>query len=177
MSLVLQVVRFYWHVICPVCIVKYSARAAWNQGFLPCAAGCRGGGKVEILLLDFHFSTAHIRVLLLCSLAASRPGRRRRGGKVGISRLLRDFQGSVGAGENLLSVFAGFHAPVFSTALRFRFDVQRLAVAAVPSHQMRAEANRDGPVQVLMDGDCLFCQAIPPARLLDLPPAFSDPGG
>jgi hypothetical protein len=41
--------------------------------------------------------------------------RRRRGGKVGISRFPRDFQGSVGAGENLLLVFAGFHAPAFST--------------------------------------------------------------
>ena len=28
------------------------------------AAGCRGGGKVEILFLDFHFSTAHIQYSL-----------------------------------------------------------------------------------------------------------------
>src|SRR5450432_85541 len=27
---------------------------------VPCAAGCRGGGKVGILFLDFHFSTVHI---------------------------------------------------------------------------------------------------------------------
>jgi hypothetical protein len=31
---------------------------ALRPGFFPCAAGCRGGGKVEILGLDFHFSTA-----------------------------------------------------------------------------------------------------------------------
>jgi hypothetical protein len=42
---------------------------------------------------------------------------RRRSGKVGISRFVRDFQGSVGAAGNLLLVFAGFQAPVFSTAL------------------------------------------------------------
>ncbi|MFL6449851.1 MAG: hypothetical protein ACJ746_19535, partial [Bryobacteraceae bacterium] len=41
----------------------------------------------------------------------------RRSGKVGISRLLRDFQGVVGTGGNLLLVFAGFHSSVFSTAL------------------------------------------------------------
>ena len=53
---------------------------------------------------------------LLCRFGQNR-SRSRRGGKVGISRLWRDFQGSVGAGGNLLLVFAGFHAPAFSTAL------------------------------------------------------------
>src|SRR5579871_6042086 len=32
-----------------------------RPGFLPCAAGYRGGGKVGILGLDFHFSTAQQR--------------------------------------------------------------------------------------------------------------------
>src|SRR3954451_21718961 len=30
-----------------------------NGRFFPCAAGILGGGKVGILSLDFHFSTAH----------------------------------------------------------------------------------------------------------------------
>jgi hypothetical protein len=30
-----------------------------NGRFFPSAAGILGGGKVGILLLDFHFSTAH----------------------------------------------------------------------------------------------------------------------
>src|SRR5579863_4650716 len=30
-----------------------------KRPFFPCAAGILGGGKVGILLLDFHFSTAH----------------------------------------------------------------------------------------------------------------------
>jgi hypothetical protein len=30
-----------------------------NGRFFPCAAGILGGGKVGILVLDFHFSTAH----------------------------------------------------------------------------------------------------------------------
>src|ERR1035438_4483663 len=53
----------------------------------------------------------------LCFGFAQNRSRSRRGGKVGIPRLLRDFQGSVEAGGNLLLVFAGFHAPAFSTAL------------------------------------------------------------
>src|SRR5712691_11282774 len=36
--------------------------------FLLAAAGCRGGGKVGILLLDFHFSTAHTSRFFSCLL-------------------------------------------------------------------------------------------------------------
>jgi hypothetical protein len=30
-----------------------------KRPFFPCAAGILGGGKVGILILDFHFSMAH----------------------------------------------------------------------------------------------------------------------
>jgi hypothetical protein len=40
------------------------------------------------------------------------------GGNVGISLVLRDFQGAVGSVGNLLSVFHAFHGPGISTALR-----------------------------------------------------------
>jgi hypothetical protein len=63
------------------------------------ASGC---GKVGNLLLVFHFSMAAM------------PG----GGNVGISRVLRDFQGTVGSVGNLLPVFHAFHGPGISTALR-----------------------------------------------------------
>src|SRR5207244_12654199 len=79
--------------------------------------------------------------------------RSRRGGKVGISRLWRDFQGSVGAGENLLLVFAGFHAPAFSTALRGRTPARQLfSRAAVSSHHVRTEPDRHGFIQMFVDG-------------------------
>src|SRR5579871_6120285 len=81
--------------------------------------------------------------------------RRRRGGKVGISRLRRDFQGSVGDGGNLILVFAGFHAPAFSTAfLEFCLSLcprQFFSRAAVPPHHVWAEADRYGFIQVLVD--------------------------
>ena len=48
----------------------------------------------------------------------SHRNRRRGGGNVGISPLLRDFQGAVGSGENLGLVFHAFHGPGISTALR-----------------------------------------------------------
>src|SRR5664280_2672955 len=76
--------------------------------------------------------------------------RSRRGGKVGISRLRRDFQGSVGAGENLLLVFAGFHAPAFSTALFGRRADQLFSRAAVTPHYVRAVTDRDGFIQVCL---------------------------
>jgi hypothetical protein len=64
---------------------------------------------------------------------------RRRGGKVEITRCRRDFQGSVGAGGNLLLVFAGFHAPAFPTAL---FGVrQRCPVRGKAPDYMRPEAD------------------------------------
>jgi hypothetical protein len=63
------------------------------------ASGC---GKVGNLLLVFHFSMA------------AKPG----GGNVGISRFLRDFQGTVESVGNLLLLFHAFHRPGISTALR-----------------------------------------------------------
>src|SRR5262249_51709105 len=84
---------------CPVLLTRYLSGLRYKV--------MRPSGR---LLLGFVFD--------FC-LSRDRSHRCRRGGKVEISRLLRDFQGSVGAGENLFSVFAGFHAPVFSMALAF----------------------------------------------------------
>ena len=110
---------------------------------------------------------------LRCSLRKN-GSRSRRGGKGGISRLWRDFQGSVGAGENLPLVFAGFHAPAFSTALfAFRFD-QRCPRAAIPPHDVRAEADGDCFIQMLVDRHRAACQAVAESRLLDLPRATPD---
>src|SRR5271165_5627483 len=53
----------------------------------------------------------------LCFSLGENRSRSRRGGKVGISRFGRDFQGSVGAGENLSLVFHGFHAPALPPRL------------------------------------------------------------
>ncbi len=61
-----------------------------------------GRGKVGNLLLVFHFSMD------------AKPG----GGNVGISRFLRDFQGTVESVGNPLLVFHAFHGPGISTALR-----------------------------------------------------------
>src|ERR1700704_1093134 len=105
----------------------------------------------------------------LCFSFRQNRSRCRRGGKVGISRLRRDFQGSVGAGENLFLVFAGFHAPAFSTALlRCRTD-QFFSCAAIPPYYMRAEADRDDTVQMLMDHYRASSQAVAESRLVDLP--------
>jgi len=54
------------------------------------------------LFLVFHFSMA------------AKPG----GGNVGISRFLRDFQGTVESMGNPSLVFHAFHGPGISTALR-----------------------------------------------------------
>lgn len=62
------------------------------------ASGC---GKVGNLLSVFHFSMD------------AKPG----GGNVGISRFLRDFQGTVERVGNLFLVFLPFHGPGISTAL------------------------------------------------------------
>jgi hypothetical protein len=62
------------------------------------ASGC---GKVENLPLVFHFSMA------------AKPG----GGNVGISRFLRDSQGTVERVGNPSLVFRAFHGPGISTAL------------------------------------------------------------
>src|SRR5690242_3802107 len=90
--------------------------------------------------------------------------RSRRGGKVGISRLWRDSQGSVGAGGNLLLVFAGFHAPAFSTALRRSGRPEIFPVAIVPSHHMRPEPDRNRLIQVLMERLASSILVIPAKR-------------
>src|SRR5205085_7495676 len=89
----------------------------------------------------------------LCFCFGFRQGRSssRRGGKVGISRFWRDSQGSVGAGGNLLLVFAGFHAPVFSTALFLRREVQLFSPVAVAPHDVGAVADGNGFVQVFVN--------------------------
>src|ERR1700686_3144010 len=77
--------------------------------FFLAAAGCRGGGKVGILLLDFHFSSAHPQsgfLLLLLSPISHR--RRRSCGNVG--PVLRT-QGVVERGEILPLDFHAFHTP------------------------------------------------------------------
>src|SRR5712692_4611764 len=95
--------------------------------------------------------------------------RRRRGGKVEISRLVRDFQGSVGAGENLLLVFAGFHAPAFSTALfRVCWD-QLVSFPVKTAHHVRPVTDRDRRIQMLVDGYRTPGQSVAKLRLLDLP--------
>ena len=63
------------------------------------ASGC---GKVGNLLLVFHFPMD------------AKPG----GGNVGISRFLRDFQGTVESVGNPFLVFHTFHGPGISTDLR-----------------------------------------------------------
>jgi hypothetical protein len=62
-----------------------------------------------------------------------------------------DFQGAV---ENRVLVFQG---SVFSTA-----------------HYMRAVANRDGAIQVLMNGHGLACQRVTPAGFIELPPLIAN---
>ena len=110
----------------------------------------------------------------LCSSFGQNRSRSRRGGKVEIARFVRDFQGSVGAGENLLLVFPGFHAPAFSTALLGYPADQLFARAAIASHYVRAVADRNRFVQVFVDGDCATRQRAAEARLLDLPHSVAD---
>src|ERR1035437_894005 len=95
--------------------------------------------------------------------------RRRRGGKVGISRLWRDFQRSVGGGGNLLLVFAGFHAPVFSTALFCDWMDQLFSLTVEATHHVRAEPDRDVAIQVLVDRHRAPRQRIAEPCLIDLP--------
>src|SRR6202040_3007808 len=78
---------------------------------------------------------------------------RRRGGKVGISRGGRDFQGTVGDVENLSLVFDGFHGPVFPTALFRGGLLERTSAGIESADHMRAVADRYGPVQVFVNGD------------------------
>ena len=93
---------------------------------------------------------------------------------MGISRFGRDFQGSGGAGGNLLLVFTGFHAPAFSTAL-FWFRADPLCSLAVKApYHVRAEADRDRLVQVFMDRDRTSGQCVTKPRFVDLPQPVSD---
>src|SRR5713226_1186412 len=110
----------------------------------------------------------------LCFGFAQNRSRGRRGGKVGISRFGRDFQGSVGAGGNLLLVFAGFHAPALSTALFGGFADQLFARAAIAPHYMRSVADRDGFIQVFMNRDRTSRQAVAESCFVDLPPPVLD---
>src|ERR1700692_1215487 len=77
---------------------------------------------------------------------------RRRGGKVGISRGGRDFQGTVGAVGNLVLFFHGFHGPAFSTALFGGGLLKRMSTTVEPADHMRAVADRHGSVQVFVNG-------------------------
>ena len=97
--------------------------------------------------------------------------RSRRGGKVGISRFGRDFQGSVGAGENLLLVFHGFHAPAFSTALGVAFTDQRHSLTVEPPHHVGAVTDRNRLIQVLMDRYRAPGQSATEPGLFNLPAA------
>lgn len=71
----------------------------WGEGIVVIVAS--GGGKVENLVLVFHFSRA------------AKPDC----GNVGISRYLRDSQGAVERVGKLLLLFHSFHGPGISTAL------------------------------------------------------------
>ena len=105
----------------------------------------------------------------LCFSLRQNKSRSRRGGKVGISRFVRDFQGSVGAGENLLLVFAGFHAPAFSTALFSTWVDEPFSLAVIAPHHVGTEPDRDVAVQVLVDRYRAPGQRAAEPRLIDLP--------
>ena len=91
--------------------------------FFPGAAGARGCGKVGILVLDFHFPTAHSSS---CRLPFFRRyGTRRRGcGNVGISRFRRDSQGAVGRVGSLFLAFHAFHSSAISIAREPHFQTR-----------------------------------------------------
>ena len=78
---------------------------------------------------------------------------RRRGGKVGISRVMRDFQGAVGTGGNLLLVFAGFHSSVFSTALLWVGFHEWPPLPIEAPHHVRPLAQRHASIEMFMDGN------------------------
>src|SRR5579862_1699034 len=84
---------------------------------------------------------------LRLGLGRERINRRRGGGKVGPLRI----QAAVG------NRFVVFHGSVFSTA-----------------HHVRSVADRDGAIQMLMDGDRLTGQCVPPTSLVELPPLVPD---
>src|ERR1035441_4015504 len=86
----------------------------------------------------------------------------------------RDFQGSVEAGGNLLLVFAGFHAPAFSTALLGCRADQLFSRGAIAAHYVRAVADRDGSIQVFVDRYRASRQAVAESCFVDLPPPVSN---
>ena len=97
-----------------------------------------------------------------------------RGGKVGISRRLRDFQGSVGSGGNPLLVFTGFHAPVFSTASWFGRADELRSRPVKPPYDMRSEPDRHRLIQMLVDRDRATSQSVAKGSLVDLPRPVRD---
>ena len=63
-----------------------------------------------------------------------------------------DFQGAVGTVENRCWVFHGFHGPGFSTALGLRPGPERLSIGSVAADGVRAEADGNGFIQMLVNG-------------------------
>jgi hypothetical protein len=98
---------------------------------------------------------------------------------VGIPPGLRDFQGTVGTGENLLLVFHGFHGPAFSTALRelFRDGWTDLPGSRVSTDDVWPIADRHVPIQMLMDGHRTAGQGTAKPALLQLPVALGNRDG
>ena len=83
---------------------------------LPCAAGCRGCGKVGILLLDFHFSIIPTKRFFLPGFQFVIPVA---AGAVGMwesRRLCEISKGLVGRVGSPLLAFHAFHRPGISTA-------------------------------------------------------------
>jgi len=66
-------------------------------------------------------------------------------------------------------VFAGFHAPAFSTALFSAGADQFFFPVIETSDYMGTEADRDRLIQVLVDGHRAPGEGIPEPRLVDLP--------
>ena len=84
--------------------------------FFLAAAGCRGGGKVGILLLDFHFSTARPVWILAFAFLSDQPSPPPELWECGSG--LRT-QGVVERGEILSLDFHAFHHSGISTALYY----------------------------------------------------------
>ena len=83
----------------------------------------------------------------------------------------------MGAGENLLSVFAGFLAPAFSTALFGCRADQLFSGAAIAPYYGWPVADRNGLVQVLVDRDRAPRQSVAESSLVDLPRPLPDGHG
>jgi len=81
---------------------------------VPCAAGHRGGGKVGILLLDFHFSTAHSQRILSGLGLASERGMAAGAVEMWKSRAVCEIsKGSWETRRSLLLASRVFHSPSF----------------------------------------------------------------